>query len=248
MAQFLLVTDLDNTLVGDDAALGQLNQRISEHRSTFGTRLVYSTGRSHQSYLELARQKRLLPPDALITGVGTAIRYSNDGEPDGDWSAVLQNGWDRDLALNVASHFADLVLQPESEQSQFKLSYFLSEEIAPDVLPRLTDLLKEAELQFNLIYSGRKDLDILPASADKGMALNFLINKWQCNPARTITCGDSGNDRALLSISGTYGIIVGNAYPELLEWHRNSPSPQRYLANQYCAAGILEGLRHFGFL
>ena len=34
---FLFVTDLDNTLVGDDAALAQLNRQLSQHRQLYGT-------------------------------------------------------------------------------------------------------------------------------------------------------------------------------------------------------------------
>lgn len=248
MVEFLFVTDLDNTLVGDKTALQHLNEQLSTHREMHGTRIVYSTGRSHPSYCQLAVEQSLLPPDALITGVGTAIRYNAAEEPDAAWSAQLQHGWDRDRVVAVASHFADLVPQPEMEQGPFKVSFFLEESIAPDVLPSLELALTAAGLQFNLIYSGKKDLDILPINANKGLALAFLLHHWQADPARTVTCGDSGNDRALFSIHGTRGIIVGNAYPELLQWHYDNPSPERYLAKSHCAAGIVEGLSYFGFL
>jgi len=45
-APFLLITDLDNTLVGDPAILGTLNEHLEQHRQTHGTRIVYATGRS----------------------------------------------------------------------------------------------------------------------------------------------------------------------------------------------------------
>lgn len=46
MAKFLFVTDLDNTLVGNDAALDELNHQLIQHRQEYGTVIVYATGRS----------------------------------------------------------------------------------------------------------------------------------------------------------------------------------------------------------
>jgi len=40
---FLFVTDLDNTLVGDDQALAELNRQLSQHRTEHGTKIVYAT-------------------------------------------------------------------------------------------------------------------------------------------------------------------------------------------------------------
>ncbi|HEY9625167.1 MAG TPA: sucrose-phosphate phosphatase [Crinalium sp.] len=248
MAQFLFITDLDNTLVGDDHALETLNQRLIRHRETHGTKIVYSTGRSLTSYQNLCTEKQLLPPDALITGVGTAIYHDLDNEPDSTWSELLMENWDRDRAAVIAAQFAELTPQPESEQGRFKASYYLSEADAEQVLPQLKANLHNEGLQFSLIYSGGKDLDILPHNANKGLAMTFLREQWQFGATQTVACGDSGNDRALFDMGDEHGIIVGNAMPELLEWHYDNPSPRRYLAKATYAAGILEGLTHFKFI
>lgn len=225
-----------------------LNERLHDHRAQHGTKLVYSTGRSLTSYQQLMAEKSLLPPDALITGVGTAIHYDNDYQADDRWSAILSQGWNRDQAMTIASAFADLVPQPDTEQSDFKVSFFLSEDVAVDVLSQLEERLTEAEIQFNLIYSGGQDLDILPKAANKGSAMMFLQEQWQFESDRTVVCGDSGNDLALFSYGDNRGVIVGNARPELLQWHHANPAPHRYLAQANCAGGILEGLKYFGFL
>ncbi|HCF29166.1 MAG TPA: sucrose-phosphate phosphatase, partial [Cyanobacteria bacterium UBA11049] len=70
MTQFLFVTDLDNTLVGDDQALVELNRKLSQHRQEYGTKIVYATGRSPTLYRELQQEKQLLQPDALVAAVG----------------------------------------------------------------------------------------------------------------------------------------------------------------------------------
>ncbi|NES21329.1 MAG: HAD-IIB family hydrolase, partial [Symploca sp. SIO3E6] len=113
---------------------------------------------------------------------------------------------------------------------------------------RLESQLKESGLDVKLIYSGDKDLDVLPRNGDKGLAVQFLRKKWQIEPVRTVVCGDSGNDIALFSVGEERGIIVGNARTELREWYEANKTDYRYLAKEFCAAGILEGLYHFGFL
>ncbi|MFO5493117.1 MAG: HAD family hydrolase, partial [Cuspidothrix sp.] len=65
MTRFLFVTDLDHTFVGDDQALLQLSDRLQSHRQQYGTKIVYSTGRSPILYRELQQEKNLFSPDAL---------------------------------------------------------------------------------------------------------------------------------------------------------------------------------------
>lgn len=245
---FLLITDLDNTLVGDDAAMADLSRQLEQHRQQYGTRIVYSTGRSLTSYRHLTSEKSMLQPDILVSAVGTEIYHAAEGEPDPTWSAKLSEGWDRDAVVSTAAHFADLAPQSDTEQRPFKVSYFLTEQAAVEVVPRLKELLHDRGLDTQVIFSGGIDLDILPRHANKGMAMTFVRQTLGVAATDTIACGDSGNDLALFVDREEYGVIVGNARPELLEWHHANPSPNRYLATAYCAGGMLEGLKHFGFL
>lgn len=246
--QFLFVTDLDHTLVGDDRALEILNRQLDGHRQAHGTKIVYSTGRSLTSYRKLKTEKSLLEPDALVTSVGTEIYHSNEDTPDPTWAKTLSQEWDRDLVVASTSHFSDLVAQPDSEQRPFKVSFFLTEEASVEVLPQLKSLLQERNLNVKLVYSGGKDLDILPRHGDKGLAMQFLRRHWEIDAKQTVVCGDSGNDIALFSVGEERGIIVGNAQPELRRWYDANSSESLYLAKASCAGGILEGLNYFGFI
>lgn len=245
---FLFVTDLDNTLVGDDAALAELNQHLSRHRQEHGSRIVYATGRSPTLFQQLRTEKKLLDADALALSVGTVIYHNGTDTPDPDWAEQLAHSWDRDQVVAAASHFTDLVPQPTSEQTPFKVSFFLTQDAAVEVIPQLEAALRRQQLDIQIVYSSGQDLDILPRRGNKGYATTFLQQAYGFAPERTVVCGDSGNDLALFQHSQACGIIVGNARPELLDWHHSNPSPHRYLAQQHCAAGILEGLRHFGLL
>lgn len=244
---FLFITDLDNTLVGDDDALLQLNDRLHHHRETYGTKIVYATGRSPILYDELRSEKPLLTPDILVASVGTIISHSDEGL-DNTWTNLLQQGWDRDKIEAIASQFTELTPQPSSEQTDFKVSFFLDAAVADRVLPPLEAALLEQGLSVNVIYSGSQDVDILPKDANKGSAVYYLRHRLQFDSVQTVVCGDSGNDLAMFATDANRGIIVGNAQPELLDWHHANPAPHRYLAKAHCAGGILEGLQHFGFL
>ncbi|MFZ9739062.1 MAG: sucrose-phosphate phosphatase [Prochlorotrichaceae cyanobacterium] len=244
----LFVTDLDNTLVGDDAALLAINQHLTLLRQQYQTKIVYSTGRSLQSYQGLAQEKQLLTPDVLVTAVGTEIYRGSAAAPDADWWTYIAQGWDRPQIETIALKFADLVPQPDTEQRPYKVSFYLDSDQAETTLAKLEQELQQAQLPAQIVYSGGKDVDILPQRADKGSALEFLRSAWGILPQETVACGDSGNDRTLFATGEHWGIIVGNAQPELKTWHDRHPSDRRYFASAYCAAGILEGLRHFQFL
>ncbi|NJK40454.1 MAG: sucrose-phosphate phosphatase [Acaryochloridaceae cyanobacterium SU_2_1] len=248
MTRFLLVTDLDNTLVGDQAALERLNQQLMQLRQEQDILLAYSTGRSHDSYLKLKATEPLLDPDALVTSVGTEIYYQNSRTPDPDWSRTLDNGWVREDILAITAHFQDLVLQPASEQRPYKVSFYLAPHLASDLVPRLKVALHIRGLDTKIVYSGGKDLDILPLGGDKGQALLFLREQFDISAEQTIVCGDSGNDQALFSVGKERGVVVGNAQPELLQWYKEHGADYHYLATRSCAAGILEGLHHFRLL
>ena len=244
----LLITDLDHTLVGDDESLRLLNQILDRYRQTKGTKLVYATGRSRVSYQDLTTTQSLLTPDALIAAVGTEIYLDGSETPDPAWAQQLSANWQREEIVAIASRFADLEAQPQSEQRPFKVSYYLSPSVVAAVIPQLQTLLTAQGLAAEVIYSGSKDLDLIPQGGDKGAAVQFLRDRWQLDPIQTVVCGDSGNDISLFKYGTERGIIVGNAQSELRLWHELHPANYHYLAVADYAAGILEGLQYFQFV
>jgi sucrose-6-phosphatase len=244
----LFVTDLDRTLVGNDGSLARLNQILDRYRQTFGTKIVYATGRSRDSYHELCQTQQLLVPDALIAAVGTEIYLDDSPQLDPEWFAKLNYNWQREKIVAIGSNFADLELQPAAEQRPFKVSYFLSASVAAAVLPQLQEMCERQQLAVEIIYSGNKDLDILPRGGDKGAAVQFLRDRWQIEANQSVVCGDSGNDISLFKYGGERGIIVGNAGAELLLWHELHPIHHHYLAVASYAEGILEGLQYLCFV
>ncbi|MCC0179109.1 sucrose-phosphate phosphatase [Waterburya agarophytonicola K14] len=248
MSPFLFVTDLDNTLVGDDAALTRLNQELASHRQEYNSKIVYATGRSLYLYRLLAEAKSLLTPDALITSVGTEMYFDRNHEKyDPEWAKILSQGWNRAEIVAIASQFEELQSQPKSEQNPFKISYYLAEAVARETIAKLKATLGENGFKVKIIYSAGQDLDLLPRNGDKGLAVKFLRQRWDISAEKTIVCGDSGNDISMFQ-GEEKGLIVGNAKPELVQWYEECKNNNLYLAQSACAGGILEGLKHFNFI
>ncbi|MEL6440250.1 MAG: sucrose-phosphate phosphatase [Cyanobacteria bacterium J06621_8] len=248
MSPFLFVTDLDNTLIGDDAALLELNYQLDNHRRQYGSKIVYATGRSLYLYRLLAEAKSLIAPDALITAVGTEMYFDQNYQKyDLEWADILSQDWNRGAIEQIANQFEHLQQQPQSEQNPFKISYYLAESVAAETMTQLKSAVTQSGYKIKLIYSAGQDLDLVPQNGDKGLAVQFLRKKWGISAAKTIVCGDSGNDISMFQ-GPEKGLIVSNAKPELLNWYEANSAEQHYLAQARCAAGILEGLKYFNLI
>ncbi|WP_242025673.1 sucrose-phosphate phosphatase [Leptolyngbya sp. FACHB-36] len=240
-----MVTDLDNTLVGDDGALQRFNGWFKQHRQTYGSKLVYATGRSLKSYQRLTTQIALLEADILIASVGSEIYYPGY-KLDEAWSSLSSLDWNRAGIVAITQQFPQLILQSESEQRPFKLSFVLHKEDA-FILPELQAQLIIQGIEAELIYSNDHDLDIMRRKVNKGSALTYICRAPRFAAKQIVVCGDSGNDIALFAVN-KLGIIVGNARTELLQWHQDNLEDDRYLAQANYAGGIIEGLKHFGIM
>jgi hypothetical protein len=237
MSELLLATDLDGTLIGDDVALQELNNYLLLLRERGKLKLAYVTGRSFQLYKQLESEKLLLPPDALVTAVGTEV-YWNGTNLAEDWPSVPN--WHRASVENILLAFRELELQPQSEQRPHKVSYFLKPN--QEVLAGVHESLEEFGV--DIVYSQELYLDILPKGIHKGSALQHLAQAWSIDTSNIIACGDSANDIAMLEISKS--VIVGNAKQELIDWAtQKNPEPNIYLAQAPFANGILQGLKYF---
>ena len=83
------------------------------------------------------------------------------------------------------------------------------------------------------------------------MACRYVRMQQGFNHSNTIACGDSGNDRDMLSGTNR-AIVVANAEPDLKRWLLQEKSQiagkdRLYIAENNMARGILEGIKSFGF-
>lgn len=236
----LLATDLDGTLVGDPAALARLNAALVPRRGAVG--LAYVTGRTLPSTLALIARAGLLPPDAIVAGVGSSIHVGAGWEPDAAWERRMRPGWSAG-AVDAAAAACALTAQPAEAQGAFKRSFWVPPAALPAARAGLARELRARGVLARLIYSSDRDLDVVPLRGGKGPATLHLAARLGVDPARVVGCGDSGNDVDLLAACGA-AAVVGNAGREL----RTRAPAHAYFARAAYAGGVEEALRHFGVL
>jgi len=234
---YLLVSDVDDTLLGDDASLRDFADWRARHAQRL--KLAYSSGRFYGSILDSIRSTPLPEPNAVIGGVGTNIHLHPSGELVKAWHEEIDDHWDGEVVRNTLKDLDRLELQPEEFQSPFKISYYYHDATEKEI-DGIRKKLEQAGLRATVIYSSRRDLDVLPSKATKGTAAAFLASLWSFDKDHVLVAGNSGNDSALFH-HGFLGIIVSNAHAEL----KALKGPRIYHAHGAIAAGVLEGLHHW---
>jgi sucrose-phosphate synthase len=236
----MLITDIDNTLVGDRKLLAELLDLLHANRERIGWGVA--TGRSLEMTLDIMSEQQVPIPDILICSVGTEIYYGPDLRMDKGWQQHLNHRWRPGEINRALAGLEFLSPQGADGQRPFKISYFMPDD--KELLDCVIRTLRDARLRCRIIYSHGKFLDILPARAGKGKAISYLKNKWGIAPANVMVAGDSGNDEDML-LSRCSSLVVGNHSRELD--HLQGKRGIFFSRHQY-AGGIIDGLKHYKFL
>ncbi|TNF38274.1 MAG: HAD-IIB family hydrolase, partial [Gammaproteobacteria bacterium] len=237
----LLVCDIDNTLLGDKQGLRELMSMIHDHPSGIG--FAIATGRRIDSAKKILKEWDVPVPDILITAVGAEIYYGNSMTYDESWYQKINYRWHPEKLRKAMEVIPGLKLQPQTEQRDHKVSFYIDPDEAPTIA-QIRKHLRKIDLHAKIIYSHEAFLDFLPVRASKGLAVRHISMRWDIPCESILVAGDSGNDEEMLR-GNTLGVVVGN-YSKELEKLRNSP--RIYFANDHYARGIIEGIHHYNFL
>jgi sucrose-6F-phosphate phosphohydrolase len=263
----ILATDLDRTLLpngsweADSEAITLFNDLTEKQ----GVLVVYVTGRNLELTENAIKEFGVRYPDVLCGDVGTSIRKYANGEWtfDEGWVAHVKRtspGWNA-AAIRDALASVEGIREQESEHlNQFKQSYYVEHDKNGEVLQRVDELVK-GKFDEVVIYSfdsqdGKGLLDVLPASATKLTALEYVAEEFGAAKADVVFCGDSGNDIIPLT-AGFRGVLVRNADDQLVENVKRAmdenPDLDVYFSkggfrglNGYYTSGVIEGAYHYG--
>lgn len=267
----IFATDLDRTLLPngpaeDDGNLPTLFEKLSYVPHI----LVYVTGRNLTLFEEAQKEFDIPTPDYLISDVGTRI-YRKEGNtlvPDNRWIDYVssrEKAWSRERIVSAMGRVEHLTLQELSVQNRFKISYYVPPAVDKEaVLEDIRDALRRIHVIAKIVWSvdplkGNTGLiDVLPNTATKETALEFIRTQKGLIEADVVYCGDSGND--ILPLTRCYrSILVNNAREEVKNRVEHAVAASTcpntlYIArgghewNGNYASGILEGLHHFGII
>ncbi|MEA3413349.1 MAG: HAD-IIB family hydrolase [Pseudomonadota bacterium] len=270
MTQPLLIcTDMDRTLLPNGDA--PESPRCREHFATVArqsdVRVAYVTGRDRTLVEAAIEHWSLTRPDFVIGDVGTTLYEVSDTgwRISPDWRSMISSDWaelGHDALVDLLDGIEGPRAQEAEKQGEFKLSYYVPLEADREsVLEAMWARLAGRGLKANLVWSvdepaGVGLLDVLPASAGKLHAIEFLIRMNGFARERCLFAGDSGNDLQVLT-SPVKSVLVANASPGVREEAQAlataaGNADTLYIArggvrdlNGNYAAGILEGLAHF---
>ena len=269
MTRLLLCTDLDRTLLpnGTESESKLARQRFALLAQHEQVTLAYVTGR-HQALVEQAiKNYSIPPPDYVIADVGSSI-YQIDGKhwrPSAAWGEVISQDWGGNSHTQLhelLAGFKELRLQEFAKQNTHKLSYYVPLYVKyQQLIERMQASLQQQNIRANLIWSVDEPaniglLDILPASAGKRQAIEFLMQQLGFSLQETVFAGDSGNDICVMA-SPIQSVLVANASDEVRKAALRQARIQQQMDTLYLArgdylemngnysAGILEGVAHY---
>ena len=236
-----IFTDLDQNLIGNLAALQRFVDVIRENRRcvSFGI----ATGRRFDSALMLMKKNSIPRPDVLISSLGTRIHYGQALTEDDYWAHHIDHSWSLQQVRRALSDIPGLKLQPKTEQTPFKLSYYYDPQKAPE-LDDIISLLRQKELTVNVMYSFGQFIDIVPSRASKGQALRYVSQRLGIPMEHILAAGGSGADEDMMR-GNTLAVVVGNRHHE--ELSQLVDQKRIYFAGQPHALGILEAIEHYDF-
>ncbi len=236
-ANWLFVSDVDDTLLGDDAALGALMVALA---AAPHVTVAYNSSRPCASLRQsMAENPVLRPPDYLIGALGTEIENGRSGEPVTAYAKHLSAGWQRD---QIDQLMRGLGFTPHADhfQTPYKASYDIP---GLNAYQQAQAALQAANLSAKTIFSMGKNLDVIPPSAGKGTVIQFLHQWLGISADHVVVSGDSGNDVDMF-LAPFRGIVVGNADADL----KAHQADHIYHAQAAYAAGVREGLFHWGVI
>jgi len=231
-----IFSDLDQNLLGDKESLAEFVKVMRDNRkcATFGI----ATGRSLESALRIMKRYHIPQPDILITSVGTEIYYAPQLTADLAWGIHINYMWNPDRVRAVLADLPGLKLQPKTEQSRFKISYYIDPDTAPS-LDEINSMLHQADLSVNTFLSFGQYLDIVPIRASKGFALRYFADQWGIPLEHILAAGGSGTDEDMLR-GNTLAVVVANRHEE--ELSHLTDVERIYFSKQSYSRGILEAI------
>ncbi len=236
-----IFTDLDQNLLTDPKSLARFITVMRENRkcATFGI----ATGRRLDAALRVMKQYGIPQPDVLITSLGTEIHYAPRLTADYAWVHHIDHLWNRKTVLRILADLPGIKLQPKTEQSSFKISYYIDPKHAPG-LEEINNLLHQHEQTVSVFMSFGQFLDIVPVRASKGFALRWFADQWGIPLEHMLVAGGSGADEDMMR-GNTMAVVVANRHHE--ELSALMDVEHIYFAKQPYAAGILEAIEHYRF-
>lgn len=246
MAEKILFTDMDGTLLTSDKRVSPSMQRLLAEMVSAGNHLVLTSGRALNSILKVAERAGLLYPDALIIAANGNEIYDY-----GSGKFLVQKCVPMDIAQGVIdlAHSHGLHIQSYNdtcvvcekdcpELSHYKkftgMDAILTDDImgtigyAPYKLlaislknrsflePLQQEVMQKYGDTVTSMFSCDEYLEIFDKTAGKGNAIRYVCRYLDIPVSNAVAAGDAENDISMLDAAGI-SVAMANAGDEVKE-------------------------------
>lgn len=240
----MIVSDLDETLLGSDRKVSQKNRDAVQKARELGVRFVPATGRGYSSIRGTLEELGLreMENEYVISYNGGAVT-ENKGERllhfEGISFEKAQELFARGLAYDVCIHVytRDMVhvyrlnqneidyLNGRMEVQEFftdDLDFLKGQEIVKvlyvntdySYLKKIEEDLNDITQDLDVSYSSNRYLEFNRKGVNKGSGLLFLAERLGIKAEETIAVGDNFNDLSMIRVAGL-GVGVHNTVPDM---------------------------------
>lgn len=237
----LVAIDLDQTLLGPDHQIPEVNQRAVHHLLERGVHVVIASGRMHEATLRYYRQLDLNDP--IISYNGAMVRHPETDEiwrhlrvPSNCASEIVRYCAENHHHLNYyledqlyvaeRGEWAEFyfrqtqsIIHESGDLKQFegkkptKLILIDEPRVVAHLLPRFRTRYGD---RLYITTTNPEYLEFMNPTASKESALQIVCEHLKITADRTIAFGDSDNDIGMLQWAGL-GVAMGNAKSHVLE-------------------------------
>ncbi|GAA0078470.1 Cof-type HAD-IIB family hydrolase [Clostridium sp. CTA-5] len=225
---YLLVSDMDGTLLNDSGKLSDQNRMAIEYFINKGGNFTLATGRTIASAGKFLEEIKVTLPVILYNGTkiydykNKKVIYEEFIEEDRKNIITIVKEKYPTLGIEVYSEESIYIYSSCKYTDRFsKLGYDVIYDLPKEVWnKRWTKVLivgEENEIDFleekldniygNIIRSGARYLEILPNDISKGKAIEKLVDIYNIKFKKLITVGDNMNDIEMIKLAD-YGFCV----------------------------------------
>jgi len=246
MTKKILFTDMDGTLLNDQAMVSDHTRDSLRFISDKGHIIVLSSGRSLHSILETASSLDILVPGMYISAANGAVIYECDTQKvlfkspvaledvKCVWLAALNEG------IHIQTYTDNELIVPSIDR---EVNYYtikcphpiiisqepwniLDEPPAKLLAINLDDHQKldafgswisKHNANLTTMFSNDWYLEIISSKAGKGNSLIWLCNYLKIPISSSYAAGDSFNDVSMINAAGT-GIVMCNGDPKIFDY------------------------------
>ena len=238
--KYIILTDLDDTLLGDDAAIKEFNKFwLQNYFFDENKILVYNTGRSIQLVLSLFLEG-ILCPHYIVASTGSELYYYDNRrdsyELDENWKEIIYDEWDPNLVFTEMNKFPYLESFHFATKVSFEVNVEEIEKNKEEVVSLKQELEKTHGLKIQLLIYGqgpKRYVEFLSKNAGKGNVIEYLCKINSVPIEDSLGFGDSLNDVHMFLTCGK-GFMVANSQDELVEWYKNEKSNLKNLKLKFC--------------